>query len=300
MATHLVIVNPTAGRGAAAAVLPRTTRLLKEHGLFFDLVDTERAWHAAELTQEAVAAGYRVVVALGGDGTVNEVINGLMLARQAGHGDAALGLLSIGTGNDFAYGIGAPTDLEANCTALARGWTRTVDIGYAKGYRYFGNGIGLGFDAAVNMYASRLTRLRGNAVYLAAVLRTILFYYRAPVTLIEGDTWRLERPTLMVSIMNGRRLGGGFLVAPDALPDDGLFDLCMGGKMGRLRMISLVPHFMRGTQTDKPRIVMRRSSRVRLTVRDGAQVVHADGETIATEASHLEVEILPRSLRVVY
>jgi len=299
MADQLVIVNPIAGRGAGERVIPRIVRLLREHGLSFDLVRTERPWHAAELARQAVVSGYRTVVAVGGDGTSNEVLNGLMAAREAGEGEAAMGVLCVGTGNDFAYGMGIPLDLEEGCAALARGRARRVDVGHALGFRYFGNGIGIGFDAAVNVVASRLQRLRGFLVYLIAVLRTLLFYYRAPLTRIELDDQTLEQPALMISVMNGRRMGGGFLMTPFSRPDDGLFDLCIGKKMSQLEMLSFVPRFMKGTQVGDPRVTMARSRRVRVTVRDGTQVVHADGETLALDVRELDLEVIPQALSVV-
>ncbi len=299
MAAHLVIVNPVAGRGAGERVIPRIVRLLREHGLSLDLVRTERPWHAAELARQAVVSGYRTVVAVGGDGTSNEVLNGLMAAREAGEGEAAMGVLCVGTGNDFAYGMGIPLDLEEGCAALARGRTRRVDVGHARGFRYFGNGIGIGFDAAVNVVASRLRRLRGFLVYLVAVLRTLIFYYRAPLTRVELDDQALELPALMISVMNGRRMGGGFLMTPFSRPDDGLFDLCIGGKMSQLEMLSFVPRFMKGTQVGDPRVTMARSRRVRITVRDGTQVVHADGETLALDVRELDLEVIPQGLSVV-
>ncbi len=299
MVDYLLIVNPIAGRGAGERVIPRLFRLLREHGLSFDLVQTERPWHAAELARRAVVSGYRAVVAVGGDGTSNEVLNGLMAARDAGEGEAAMGVLCVGTGNDFAYGMGIPLDLEEGCTALARRRTRRVDVGHARGFRYFGNGIGIGFDAAVNVVASRLRRLRGFLVYLIAVLRTLIFYYRAPVTRIELDDQTLELPALMISVMNGRRMGGGFLMTPFSRPDDGLFDLCIGGRMSQLEMLSFVPRFMKGTQVGDPRVTMARSRRVRVTVRDGAQVVHADGETLALEVQELDLEVIPQGLEVI-
>jgi len=299
MADQLVIVNPVAGRGAGERIIPRIVRLLREHGLSFDLVRTERPWHAAELARQAVVSGYRTVVAVGGDGTSNEVLNGLMAAREAGEGETAMGVLCVGTGNDFAYGMGIPLDLEEGCAALARGRMRRVDVGYARGFRYFGNGIGIGFDAAVNVVASRLQRLRGFLVYLIAVLRTLLFYYRAPLTRIELDDQTLEQPALMISVMNGRRMGGGFIMTPFSQPDDGLFDLCIGKKMNQLEMLSFVPRFMKGTQVGDPRVIMTRSRRVRVKVEEGTQVVHADGETLALDVRELDLEVVPQALSVV-
>ncbi len=297
--SHLIIVNPIAGRGKASRAVEYVKELLTEQKVPFDLAYTERPWHAAELARQAVQDGYRVVVAMGGDGTTNEVLNGLMAAQEAGEGGATLGVLCAGTGNDFAFGAGIPLDLNEGCTALARGHTKAIDVGYAEGYRYFGNGIGIGFDAVVNVQAARHTRIRGFAVYLLAVLKVLLLYYRAPITRVETDDRILEHPTLMVSVMNGRRMGGGFLTAPNASPHDGLFDICIGTRMSRLQMIALVPHFMRGTQLGHPHIITTRSRRVRVTIMEGTQVVHADGETIALEADHLNLELLPERLRVI-
>lgn len=299
VSTHLVIVNPVAGRGAGQRLAPAAVQMLHQHGLSFDVVYTERPGHAVELARRAAASGYQTVVALGGDGTSNEVLNGLLQAQEAGQGDAAFGALCVGTGNDLAYGVGIPLELKAGCAALARGRTRMIDVGVIRGLRYFGNGVGIGFDAAVNIQAARLKRLRGFAVYLVAVLRTLLFYYRAPMTLIEMDDGTLEQPALMVSVMNGRRMGGGFIMAPYSAPDDGLFDLCIAEKMNQLQMLSFVPRFMRGTQVGRPHITMARSRRVTVTV-EGGQAVHADGETLCLSADRLELELLPQRLRVVY
>ncbi|HUT21712.1 MAG TPA: acylglycerol kinase family protein, partial [Anaerolineae bacterium] len=111
MTRYKIIANPAAGGGAGARAIPRIERLLDEHGLDFDVVRTERPWHAAELAKEAAVAGCDVVVAAGGDGTANEVLNGLMEAKLAGKHSFAMGILSVGRGNDFAHGVGVPYEL---------------------------------------------------------------------------------------------------------------------------------------------------------------------------------------------
>lgn len=300
MSDCLVIANPISGRGMGERIIPRAIQMLKEHGVRFDLVRTERPWHAAELARRAVGSGYRLIVALGGDGTSNEVLNGLMEAREAGEGEAAMGVLCVGTGNDFAYGVGIPKDLEEGCAAIARRRTRWIDVGLARGFRYFGNGIGIGFDAAVNVFASRLQRLRGFLVYLLAVLRTLMFYYHSPMTRVELDDQTIELPALMISVMNGRRMGGGFLMAPHARPDDGLFDLCIGGKMSRPEMLSFVPRFIRGTQVGDPWVIMARSHRVRVSIQGPGLAAHADGETLSLKVQEMDLEVIPQALQVVY
>jgi diacylglycerol kinase (ATP) len=304
MPSHKIIANPTAGAGAGARAVLHLEELLAERGVPFDLVCTAEPWHAADLAHEAVEDGYDTVVSLGGDGTANEVLNGLMRARQDGAGSSALGVLSVGTGNDFAYGVDAPIGLQEGCKALAEGNRRTIDVGHVVGGlypqgRYFGNGVGVGFDAAAGFEASRLTKLRGFLRYLVAVLRTIFFYYKAPTVRIEYDGSSLTQPSLMVSVMNGRRLGGGFLVAPEAEADDGLFDLCIAREVSRGRIFALIPHFLRGTQATQEPISTARASHVAITALKGSLPAHADGETLCTEGDRLELELLPRQLEIV-
>jgi diacylglycerol kinase (ATP) len=305
MTRHRVIVNPVSGRGAGERAAPLVEQMLRGYGLDFDMVHTERPWHAAELARQACADGYDVVVAVGGDGTANEVLNGLMSARQdSPENKAALGMLSVGRGNDFAFGVGAPADLAAGCQALAQGGRRTIDVGrvvgglYPQG-RYFGNGVGIGFDAMVGFEALKMKRLTGFASYIVAALKTIFLYYRAPLVRIEYDGQTLTQPSLLVSVMNGRRMGGGFMMGPQALPDDGLFDLCIARQVSRARIFTLIPRFMNGTQASQPSIRTGRARRVVVTAIEGSLPAHTDGETLCTEGHELALELLPRQIDVV-
>jgi diacylglycerol kinase (ATP) len=319
MSRYKIIANPVAGRGAGDQAVPRVEHILSGYGLDFDVVRTERPGHAAELAQEAVAAGYDVVVAMGGDGTSNEVLNGLMRARipipvpspHEGEGETAtsgggcaMGMLCVGRGNDFAYGAGVPTDLEAGCRALAQAHRHTIDVGrvvgglYPQG-RYFGNGVGIGFDAVVGFEAVKMTRLHGFPSYIVAALKTIFLYYKAPLVRIEYDGQTITQPALMVSIMNGRRMGGGFMMAPEGRPDDGLFDLCIARQVSRARIFSLIPHFMQGTQASQEPVQTARAQRVIVTAVEGVLPAHADGETLCTEGRRLEMELLPHQIEVI-
>jgi len=302
---YKIIVNPVAGRGDGERVIPQVERVLSGYGLDFDLVRTEHPWHAADLAQEAVAAGYDGVVAVGGDGTANEVLNGLMRAKQAGAGTCAMGILCVGRGNDFAFGVGIPTDLEAGCQALAQGHRRTMDVGrvvgglYPEG-RYFGNGVGIGFDAVVGFEAVKMTWLHGFPSYIVAVLKTVFLYYKAPLTTIEYDGQTITQSSLMVSIMNGQRMGGGFMMAPEGKPDDGLLDLCIAHEVSRARIFGLIPHFLRGTQATQEPIQTGRALHVVVTAVEGVLPAHADGETLCTDGQRLEIELLPRQIEVIH
>ncbi len=304
MTTHKLIVNPIAGRGAGERAVPQIESLLNGYELDFDLVRTEAPWHAADLAQEAVAAGYDGVVAVGGDGTANEVLNGLMRAKHAGAGTCPMGILCVGRGNDFAYGVGIPADLETGCQTLAQGQQRAMDVGWVAGGlypegRYFGNGVGIGFDAVVGFEAVKMTRLHGFPSYLVAVLKTVFLYYQAPLVAIEYNGQTVTQPSLMISIMNGRRMGGGFMMAPQGQPDDGLFDLCIARQVSRARIFALIPHFLRGTQATQEPIRTGQARRVIVTAVEGVLPAHADGETLCTDGRRLELELLPHQIEVI-
>lgn len=305
MDRYKIIVNPVSGRGAGELAIPAIEQALKGHGLDYDLVRTERPWHAAELAEEAAASGYTVVVAVGGDGTANEVLNGLMRAREArGLDGAAMGILSVGRGNDFAFAMGVPADLARACRILAEGHRRVIDVGRVSGGlypegRYFGNGVGVGFDAVVGFEALKLTWLHGFACYIVAALKVIFLYYRAPRVRIELDGQALTQPSLMISIMNGRRMGGGFLMAPQGNPTDGLLDLCIAGQVSRAGILALIPRFLQGTQAGHGSIRTGQARRVTITALEGALPAHADGETLCTGGQRLEMEALPARLPVI-
>lgn len=297
-------MNPTSGRGTGERSIPEVKGFLSGHGLDFDMVRTENPWHAADLARQAVMDGCDVVVAMGGDGVANEVLNGLVGARREGLGSCAMGVLCAGRGNDFAYGVGIPHDLEEGCRALAEGHRRTIDVGRvvggdSPGGRYFGNGVGVGFDAVVGFEAVKMKRLSGFPSYIVAVLKTVFLYYKAPLVELECDGEKSTERLLLVSIMNGQRMGGGFYMAPEAAPDDGLFDLCVGTQVSRLGIFKLIPHFMKGTQTTQDPVWTRRAGKVVVTALDGSLPAHADGETLCVRGERLEIELLPSELEVV-
>jgi diacylglycerol kinase (ATP) len=298
-----IIVNPVAGSGAGARALPRIERLLADHGLHFNLVITNSPGHAVALAREASLRG-KIVVAAGGDGTANEVINGLMEAKPLGGALPALGVLGVGRGSDFAHGVGVPQDLAEACRVLAEGYRRPIDLGrvvgglYPQG-RYFGNCVGVGFDAIGTIEVAKLPRLGGFLSFFVAVLKTMFLYYRAPLTTVVYDGQTLTQPSLMISVMNGRRLGGGFWMAPDARLDDGLFDLCIAREMSRARMFRLIPHFLRGTQATQETITTGQAARVSITAVEGSLPAHADGEILCVDGDRLEIELLPRQIEVI-
>jgi diacylglycerol kinase (ATP) len=304
MTRYKIIVNPISGRGNGELYYPVVENRLRELDIDFEICQTERPGHAIELAESASEAGFDVVAAVGGDGTVNEVINGLMIARVKGFKPTALGVISIGRGNDFAFGAQVPPELEDACRSLVMDERKSIDVGFVKGGdypagRYFGNGIGIGFDAVVGFEALKMRRLRGFPSYIAAALKTITLYFHAPLLQIEFNEETLVQPSLMVSIMNGRRMGGGFMMAPESLIDDGLFDLCIAGEVSRLAIFGLILRFMRGTQLGHPAIRTARSDHITVTALKDSLPAHADGETLCVAGKSLEVRLLPNALEVV-
>lgn len=301
---YFVIVNPVAGRGLGEKSIPAIETRLRKAGVEYKLVRTERPWHAAELAEQAARERYDVVVSASGDGTFNETLNGLMRARKAGFNHAALGVIAIGTGNDFAGGVGIPADFEQSINALLADKRKKIDVGLVSGGdypqgRYFGNGIGIGFDAAVGFAALQLRFLRGLPAYLVGAIQTVFFYYKPPRLRIEMDGQAIEQYSLMVSIMNGKRMGGGFRMAPNGQPDDGNLDLCIAEKAGKLRIFQLIPMFIQGKQEGQPEIKMRRARQVEVTALEGNFPAHADGETLCISGSKLTVNLYPAELEVV-
>jgi len=299
----IFIVNPIAGQGAGKLALPEIERLANEYKMNFVIVSTERPGHAIELARKAANDDFDIVVAVGGDGTANEVLNGIMQAWNQGNRTTRMGIIGIGRGNDFAFGFGIPPGLQDGFQVIQQGKHRSMDVGHVFGGnypqgRFFGNGVGIGFDAVVGFEALKLTHLHGFLNYVVAALRTIFLFFNAPNVRIEFDDNIITQPSLMVSIMNGRRMGGGFMMAPDAITDDGLLNLCIAGQLSRIGILTMIPRFIKGTQATQSNIKTGRAAKIHVIALEGSLPVHADGETICTAGSELRVEIIKQPLEI--
>lgn len=305
MRKNCLIVNPIAGRGATLEAIPEIESILNSLDIAYDIILTEYPGHAISLAEEAGSNGYQTVVAVGGDGTANEVINGLMKAANAGKLTSSLAVFPVGRGNDFSFGMGVPQDLETACHLLSTGNTRKIDIGIVKGGdypegRYFGNGVGIGFDTIVGFEAAKLPSfISGIPAYLIAAIKTIFLYFHAPLLRVEMDDEVLEQPCLLVSLMNGCRMGGSFMFAPESKSDDGILNLCIAKQVTRLQVLGLFPKVMNGTQGEHFAIKMPTAKTVKITALSGSLPVHADGETICEAGEALEVTILRKQLALV-
>lgn len=300
-----IIVNPAAGKGAAKKAVPEIEAILVRLGLDYDIEYTEYPGQGIRLAEEACAEDYAIVVAVGGDGTANEVINGMMQAKLGGASLPSLAVLPVGRGNDFSFGMGIPQDLDAACQLLADDHSRKIDIGLVRGGdypegRYFGNGVGIGFDTVVGFEAAKLPSfISGIPGYLIAAVKTIFLFFNAPTIQLDIDGVVLEQPCIMVSLMNGRRMGGSFMFAPNSKSDDGILNLCIAGQVSRLQILGLFPKVMSGTQESHTAIKMPTGKSIKIKALTGTLPVHADGETICYAGDQLEVDVLSQALNLV-
>lgn len=298
-----MIVNPIAGSGLSMKSLPKIKKFLDQKDLNYEIVLTESPGRGVQLTEQAVSQGFNEVVAVGGDGTVNEVINGLLKSKSEAKEKCVLGVIGAGSGNDFLYGMGLPLDLEENCRIVAEGKSRLIDIGRvylddAEECRYFGNGIGIGFDAVVGFEAKKLKHIKGPLSYLVGALKTMFLYDNAPEVKISCNNREYQQRSLMISIMNGIRMGGGFMMTPDSKSDDGKLDLCIAGNAGALRIFYLISQFLKGTQEGKKEITFDRTDKLRVEAVNKGLPAHLDGETLCLEGRQFEIDVLPKRLKL--
>ncbi len=290
----LLIVNPVAGGGRARRSFSWLLARLSDRP-DVRLVVTEKAGQAELIAAGAAAAGHDRVVAIGGDGTIQEVVNGILAASS----QPSLGILPLGSGNDLARSLGVPRDRDAALEAAIGPAERPVDLLHATNgagqERWFGSAGGIGFDAQVaTAMSTRRGWQRGQAGYLFTTLAELRRFTNRRVTLTV-DAERFERSVLFVAIANGAYYGGGMHIAPGAAVDDGQFDLCIVGDVSRLTALRQLVNLYRGTHVQHPDVTLLRGSRL-LIEADASTGVHLDGEPFGSLP--LQVELHPARLRV--
>jgi YegS/Rv2252/BmrU family lipid kinase len=264
---------------------------------------TEYPTHATELAKEAAEQGFDVVVAIGGDGTVHEVVNGLMQVNTETR--PMLSAVPIGNGNDFCANAGVESDPEVAILRAFSGEPRSLDIGVVQDgsgrVEYWDNVLGIGFDAAATINSLSINRLEGTAMYFVAAVKTILRDHHAPHFKIRTDAEEIDDKFLLVALCNGRREGGGFILAPDALPDDGVLNYATVGWLSRLKMFRMIPEFMRGTHGRFKEVNLGEFRELELEA-DHSLLIHTDGEIFAHATNNvreLTVKVLPKAIRLV-
>jgi diacylglycerol kinase (ATP) len=255
----LFIVNPTAGGARARRLVPQIEAAIRQRGADASIVVTARPGHATELSQRAADDGYAPIVGVGGDGTLHEIVNGLLPHREP----PLLAVVPCGAGNDFARCIGLPIESQRALELVWTGTERVLDVATCD-KRFFLNVGGLGFDARVARAASQMPKaLRiGSLPYVAGVLLA-LARNTADDLVIQLDERTLRRRCLMVAVANGRFYGGGMMICPDANRMDGLLDVCIVSEAGRREVLQLLPKVFSGGHVGHPKVEFHRPKRAR-------------------------------------
>jgi diacylglycerol kinase (ATP) len=295
-----VILNPVSGGGAGARHRAEIENELTRRGVRYDLFETRGPGAATQIARDCAKRGAETVVAAGGDGTAHEVANGILQA--APHGSCALGLLPVGTGNDFVKVVPGTRDRALAYDTIVRGSSKRYDVGrvrWGDQEEYFINGMGTGIDVEVVRQLRHLPALPGPLKYLLALVRALIRYQPVAVR-ARFDDQQLEREIMIVAVGNGVCQGGGFYLAPEASPSDGILDVCLVERTSLSGTMRVIPKVLRGTQRGDPKVFMRTARRVRFEAMDGRPLFfHLDGELREPEGLRvLDVEVLPGALPV--
>ena len=283
-----VICNPTSGNGTGETVLQKVTQLLKQRSVSAAVHRTEQPLQAIELSRRAVEDGAETVIAIGGDGTLHEAAQALADTKTA------LGIIPAGTGNDFVKTVHIPTDPEKALSLILDGKASPVDTVMIND-RLFLNECGCGFDVMVLDYAEKAKKyVKGILPYLHGVLQTIRHFQDIRLSIsIDGGEARTS-DILVLAVGNGRYIGGGIPIAPEAVPDDGLLDVLIVNGMTRPRMLSVLPGLLKGKIQTFRETVHRHATK--LHIEGKGLRINIDGEIVMMDQA--DIQIKPASLLV--
>ena len=295
-----LIVNPTAGAGRTAKKWPYIKALLKNTGLRFEHDITEAPGHAIELAKSAVNKGYKLVVSVGGDGTINEIVNGIYATGDMK--DVELGIIGTGTGSDYIRTIGVSKYYQESCHHLMNPMKKSVDLGLVEFTdngqpvkRIFANFAGLGFDAeVVQATTKKFKNFGGKPAYLMGLLSTFTTYKNHQIQItINGQTKNHKVCTIVMS--NGKYGGGSMLLAPDADPIDGLFDVVIIGDVSKPDLLWSLPRIYKGTHLTHPKVAVERTNMITISS-DEPMSIQADGDLVGKAPARFTV--LPSALNI--
>lgn len=272
---YYFILNPCAGRGRSVKIMQRVIEIMEKKRTKFKVRETEYPGHATIIAKEAIQNGFKSIIAVGGDGTVLEVANGMIGEK------ATMGIIPAGTGNDFIKTVGIPNDPEVAVNILLKEKQKKVDIGLADDKRYFLNVSGTGFDVEVLKNTEKVKGfLTGLAAYYTAVLMAV-FGYKFKKVILKTKDMVIEKTVLLVAVANGIAYGGGMKVAPEASVEDGLLDVTIIEKMPRWKIPLELPKFIKGEHKKIKYIEKFKCESVTIET-DKAEPINMDGEIIGT------------------
>jgi diacylglycerol kinase (ATP) len=291
-----VILNPYANRWGARERETAVAAACQAAGLIYDIHPTQGPGEAIAVAQTAVAAGYDVVVAAGGDGTISEVANGLLAAAPDSNPTITLGIFPIGTANDFAKMNHCPLDLTAAARQIAAGKTRQLDSGRVivdGRVHYFINNSALAMEPMVTLEHVKIKRISGELRYMVALGRSLI-KLKAWQMQVTWDGGSHNGPTFLLSLCNGPRTGG-FMMAPGALFDDGVLDFVLAPQVPKTTFLVMLLRLLRATHLSHPRVISGQTTQLSIHSQPGTPI-HADGEILSEEANDIQYLILPGKL----
>ncbi len=295
----MIVVNPASGGGKGADRWRKIKPIMDKRHFKYDCIVTGRRDDATELTRKALHEGYDQIIAVGGDGTVHETVNGFFDDYEVINGDAVIGIVPVGTGSDFARTLGVPRNSnESLVDVLINGRIVPLDVGYIEtdDYRgYFNNITGVGFEGKmVKMVNEGSKRFGGTVPYMYNILRCMLTY-KNPFLHVELDDRTFDEVMCFVSVANGKYFGGGMCIAPEASINDGLFDIIMVDDMSMFQLIRSFRKIYSGDIANKKGISLYRSKHVYISC-EGGEWIDSDGETIGTIP--VSFDVLPSIINV--
>lgn len=290
-----VILNPYANRWQAQAQASTMMAALKTAGVTAELTTTEVPEHGITLARQAAEAGFDAVLAAGGDGTINEVINGILQATPEDAPTLPFGIMPVGTANDFTRMQNIPLNLVLAAQTIAAGQTRQIDAGVITGSwgnapRYFVNNSAVAMEPMITMENIRMKRLSGEIRYLVALVKGI-FKLKAWQMHITWDGGGYDGPVYLLSMCNGPRTGG-FQMAPEAKFDDGLYDFVFAPEVPKRTVVAVLLKLLKGEHIHHPAVTYARTAQLTLTSEPGTPI-HADGELFTESATAVSYHILP-------
>lgn len=287
---YLLIVNPVGGNGRTLKMLPQIEYYLRQRNIRYEFHFTQEPLHATDLVRD-LAGDFDVVVSVGGDGTINEIINGLP------DFNLPFGMIPIGTGNDFARSCLVPHDnIESAIEILLRHDVKQIDTGEVNGYRFI-NAFGVGFEGRTNDIGRKLMFIKGASRYILAIGYVFCTYRKIPMK-VSFDEHEFFTDTFLVSVGNGWNVGGGMQLTPKAKLDDGVFDICYIPHIARWRIVTNFHRLKNGTITTLDEIQTFQTDSLRIESSEPIPV-HLDGEQLRGDRTHLDIRIHPTSQAVI-